>query len=93
VAYKVKFASKRNQARDYVVPPLEGLWWADDMDLFTGARDKSRWDWTLMLMVPHWIDQAMFVNAVEKVGVKNRPSRLENVRLDMLCERTWCRLA
>lgn len=25
------------------------------MDLFTSARDKSRWDWTLMNMVPDWI--------------------------------------
>lgn len=50
VAYKMKFASKRDLSRDYVVPPLEGLWWADDMDAFTSARDKSRWDWTMMLM-------------------------------------------
>lgn len=28
VAYKLKFASKRDLDRDYVVPPLEGLWWA-----------------------------------------------------------------
>jgi len=26
VAYKVKFASKRELGRDYVVMPLEGLW-------------------------------------------------------------------
>jgi hypothetical protein len=59
VAYRLKFASKRELGRDYVVPPLEGLWWADDMDSFTTARDKSRWSWTLMLMVPDWIDGAM----------------------------------
>jgi hypothetical protein len=47
VAYKLKFASKRDLGRDYVVPPLEGLWWAEDMDSFTAARDKSGWDWTL----------------------------------------------
>lgn len=41
VGYKLKFASKRALGRDYVVPPLEGLWWADDMDAFTTARDKS----------------------------------------------------
>ncbi|MEU0551628.1 GyrI-like domain-containing protein [Micromonospora sp. NPDC005979] len=28
VAYRLKFASKRDLGRDYVVPPLEGLWWA-----------------------------------------------------------------
>src|SRR3546814_5115707 len=41
LAYKLKFASKRDLGRDYVVPPLEGLWWADDMDAFTTSRDRS----------------------------------------------------
>jgi hypothetical protein len=31
VAYGAKFASKREFDRDYVVPPLEGLWWAEDV--------------------------------------------------------------
>jgi hypothetical protein len=69
VAYKLKFASKRDLGRDYVVPPLEGLWWAEDMDTFTTARDKSRWDWTLMLMVPDWIDRDM-VDAVLQPRVR-----------------------
>ena len=86
VAYKLKFASKRNLARDYVVPPLEGLWWAEDMDSFTVARDKSRWDWTLMLMVPDWIDQARFTVAVEQAGAKDRPARLNDIRLETLSE-------
>ncbi len=54
VAYKLKFSSKQ-AGRDYVVPPLEGLWWAERMDSFTSARDKSQWDWTMMLMVPDWL--------------------------------------
>src|SRR3954454_9815711 len=55
LAYRMKFLSKPALARDYVVMPLEGLWWADDMNTFTSARDKSRWDWTLMIMTPDWI--------------------------------------
>ncbi|PSL03559.1 hypothetical protein CLV30_10739 [Haloactinopolyspora alba] len=86
VAYKLKFASKRDLGRDYVVPPLEGLWWAEDMDAFTTARDKSRWDWTLMLMVPDWIDRAMITAAVEQAGAKNRPARLDDVRAETLAE-------
>jgi hypothetical protein len=86
VAYKLKFASKQDLSRDYVVPPLEGLWWAKDMDSFTTARDKSQWDWTMMLMVPDWIDQAMFATAVEHAGTKNRPARLDDVRLEALSE-------
>lgn len=86
VAYKLKFASKQDVGRDYVVPPLEGLWWADDMGSFTARRDKARWDWTLMLMVPQWIDQATFTTAVEQAGVKRRPTRLDDVRLEALSE-------
>nr|MDT0661435.1 GyrI-like domain-containing protein [Micromonospora sp. DSM 115978] len=86
VAYKLKFASKRELGRDYVVPPLEGLWWAEDMDSFTTARDKSRWNWTLMLMVPDWIEQTMFATAVEQTRAKNQPARLDEVRLQTLSE-------
>src|SRR5262245_42852359 len=50
VAYALKFASKGTLDRDYVVPPLEALWWADDPAAFTTARDKSRWGWTAMML-------------------------------------------
>ncbi|MGO3797185.1 MAG: GyrI-like domain-containing protein, partial [Pauljensenia sp.] len=68
VAYTLKFASKRELGRDYVVPPLEGLWWAEDMDSFTVARDKTRWSWTMMLMVPDWIDHDMVDSAITRTG-------------------------
>ena len=86
VAYKLKFASKRDLGRDYVVMPLEGLWWAEDMDSFTTTRDKSQWDWTLMIMVPDWIDHEMFDAAVEQAGAKDRPARLGDLRLESLAE-------
>ncbi|MGW4501051.1 GyrI-like domain-containing protein [Micromonospora sp. NPDC004336] len=86
VAYKLKFASQRDLGRDYVVPPLEGLWWAEDMASFTAERDKSRWDWTLMIMVPGWIDQDMFAAAVQQAGARNRASRLADLRLETLSE-------
>jgi len=86
VAYKLKFASKQDLGRDYVVMPLEGLWWAQDMDAFTATRDKSRWDWTLMIMTPDWIDQDMFTTAVERSAARNRPARLGDVRLETLSE-------
>lgn len=86
VAYALKFASKRELGRDYVVPPLEGLWWADDMEAFTAARDKSQWDWTMMLMVPEWIDEAMFHVAVDVVRAKGATERLDDVRIEILVE-------
>jgi hypothetical protein len=55
VAYALKSLSRRELGRDYVVMPLEALWSADDMDAFTTARDKARWDWTLLTMTPDWL--------------------------------------
>ncbi|HEX5510228.1 MAG TPA: GyrI-like domain-containing protein [Actinomycetales bacterium] len=95
LAYALKFASKRDLQRDYVVMPLEGLWWAEDMEAFTTARDKSQWDWTLMIMVPDWVDQEMFRAAQQQVaskratsqqGTTDGPRRLADVRLERLSE-------
>lgn len=86
VAYKIKFASKRELGRDYVVPPLEALWWAEDMAAFAVSRDKSSWEWTAMLMVPDWIDRGIYQLTVEQVGSKTPPARLEDVRLQSLSE-------
>ena len=62
VAFKTKFLSK-SKGRDYVVPPLEGLWWADNMaDFIEGKRDK--WKWTMMIMQPDWITQDMINEAI-----------------------------
>ncbi len=80
VAYTLKFLSKREFGRDYVVPPLEGLWWAQDMSAFTGARDKSQWDWTMMLMVPGWLTSADIEAAVTTVDAKKQtPVRLHDI--------------
>ena len=86
VAYKVKFASKLDLGRDYVVPPLEGLWWADDLAVFTSARDKARWSWTLLLMVPGWVGRDVVEEAFRQVGTKHPPARLADVRLETLTE-------
>ena len=86
VAYKLKFISKRELGRDYVVPPLEGLWWADDMAAFTTGRDKNQWRWTMMIMAPEWIGEATFEAAVTQAGAKTPPVRLDDVRLESLSE-------
>ncbi len=86
VAYALKFASKAELGRDYVVPPLEGLWWADDLAAFTTGRDKSRWQWTMMLFVPEWLDADDVGAAVERVRAKKAPARLADVRFETLAE-------
>ena len=82
VAYKMKFISKKTLQKDYVVPPLEGLWWAEDMETFSTARDKSQWDWTMMIMAPDWITADIFANAAEQVRTAKNPVALDKVRLE-----------
>ncbi|QEO10514.1 GyrI-like domain-containing protein [Protaetiibacter larvae] len=87
VAYALKFASKRQLGRDYVVMPLEGLWWSDELDAFTSRRDKSRWQWTLLVLTPEWIDGDLVEAAIGQVAAKAAaPARLADVRIDTLEE-------
>lgn len=58
VAYAIKFASKA-VGNDYVVPPLEALWWAENPDAFTQNR-RDEWQWTVMLRVPETVTRDAF---------------------------------
>lgn len=85
VSYRIKFLSKAG-GRDYVVPPLEGLWWAEDMDSFTSARDKSQWDWTMMIMIPDWITSAVIEQALNDVSQKKPLPALVKLRWEVYQE-------
>ncbi len=69
ISYGMKFMSKIDLGRDYVVPPLEGLWWADDMGAYIEDR-RDEWLWTLMIMQPDWITSDMFTQALTKASKK-----------------------
>ncbi len=85
MSYKVKFFSKKEE-KDYVVPPLEGLWWAEDLDSFSSARDKSLWDWTMMIMTPEWITAEMVTKARAEVIKKKELPALEKLRWEVYQE-------
>lgn len=59
VAYTLKMSHKTDHSIDgffeYVVPPLEGLWWTDNgaIDDFT---DKSSFRWTAMIRIPDFVN-------------------------------------
>ncbi len=80
VAYKLKFISKKTLEQDYVVPPLEGLWWAEDMNAFT-AKNKDAWLWTMMIMQPEWISAQLFDEARAQVKKAKNPPALPKMRL------------
>lgn len=88
VAYAVKFASRRSLGRDFVVAPLEGLWWADDQGAFV-ARDKAAWNWTMLIAQPDWIDEDAVAAGVAAARAKSATASnpaLDALRLEHLHE-------
>jgi hypothetical protein len=88
MAYALKFLSRNDLDRDYTVMPLEALWWSDDMDFFTAVRDKSRWNWTAMIMVPDWILSDHVAVAQAGVAKKGGASALRDLLPDLRFEMT-----
>lgn len=68
-SYAIKFATKAATGQDYVVPPLEGLWHADDPAAFLQRR-KHEWRWTMMIMVPDMAGEAAIDAALERTRMK-----------------------
>lgn len=79
LSYGLKFMSKKELDRDYVVPPLEGLWWAEDMTSFR-RRSKEEWSWTMMQLVPDWISSEQYQAVYRSVERKKPLARLDRVR-------------
>ena len=64
---------------------LEGLWWADNMQVFmTGKR--TDWKWTLMILQPKVVTKALFKKAVKAAIQKKGLVALERLRLESLDE-------
>ncbi len=56
---------------DYVVPPLEGLWWGGDIDLETMTiTDKSKFSWRMMIRQPEFVTEEVFAWAQETLAKK-----------------------
>lgn len=86
VSYTAKFMIKKGpQAVDYKVMPLEGLWWADDMSAFA-ADDKSKWQWTMMIMQPNFVADAVIEQAIAEAARKKQLHALGKLRLEEFAE-------
>lgn len=56
---------------EYVVPPLEGLWWFDN-ETFDGLniKDKNEFCWTSMIRQPEFVTEEVFEKAKEVLHKK-----------------------
>lgn len=86
LSYTLKFQMKKaDPAQDYVVMPLQGLWWAEDWADFANVN-KAKWSWTIMIVQPPPLTQQQFAALVEQVGAKKELPALGRVRLETLDE-------
>jgi hypothetical protein len=80
VIHPLKRIAKERMGKDFVEPPLEGLWWADDVrDLVAGNRERLKW--RAMIVTADWVDETTFGQAVatasERLGDPPHTLRLE----------------
>jgi hypothetical protein len=83
LAYTLKFKSKRELEIDYTVPPLEGLWWAAEMEgAFDVGADREAWLWTMMMLVPDHVPAAMIEAGREEAARKKELPALPRLRVE-----------
>lgn len=75
VAYTLKMSYKTDYKIEgffeYVVPPLEGFWWQDNVN-GVDYTDKSAFNWISVIRLPDFITQKDFEWAVETAGKKKK---------------------
>lgn len=85
LSYKVKFISEKENSQDYVVMPLEGLWWVENPEEFT-TTDKSGWKWTAMIRQPDFIKKNIIKKAIQEVEKKKKLPSLSGIKFQSLHE-------
>ena len=75
VAYTLKMSYKTDYRIDgffeYVVPPLEGFWWQDNID-GVNYSDKSSFNWISVIRLPDFVTEKDFKWAVETAEKKKK---------------------
>jgi hypothetical protein len=78
VAYTLKFMVRAQCDIDYHVMPLEVLWRVN--------RQTKDFAWTMLLMQPDLVTEAMYAEAVSRVQAKKCPPLLSQLRFERLAE-------
>ena len=84
VLHPIKLVAKERMGRHYIEPPLEGLWWADDIADFVAGK-KNKLKWRLMIpATPDWIDEEMVADAIaqaaRRLGKAPKTLRLDSFK-------------
>lgn len=85
LAYGAKFTSKLELGRDYTVLPLEGLWYAENVEVFLSGA-KADWSWTMMIRQPVPLPADLWAGIRQRAEAKKPSPALPAVRLESFTE-------
>lgn len=90
LAYAVKMGYKKSSKpdgyTDYVVPPLEGLWWLENGTAESDYTQKDKYFWTSMIRQPDFVTQEVFAQACREVAKKKPELDTSKVRFEIFEE-------
>jgi hypothetical protein len=88
IVYTIKMGFKKIKPPqgyfNYVVPPLEGLWWVEDNNF--SLNNKSNWFWTLMIRQPEFINENILEWGIKEATKKKSSIDFSKIRLEMMNE-------
>jgi hypothetical protein len=89
LSYSIKMSkmgsSKIDGYFEYVVPPLEGLWWLSDNSHFDFSM-KKKFCWTAMIRQPEFVTEEVFKWACSEISKKKPEPDTSKARLQLFKE-------
>ena len=83
LSYAIKMGNKA--IMEYVIPPLEGLWWSPDYST-VNYTDKDSFCWTSMIRQPEFVTPKVLESAIKTFSKKKPRLDLSKVRLEKMTE-------
>lgn len=88
LSYTIKMSKDIKKELDnyfnYVVPPLEGLWWLEDDDM--DFSKKHKYIWTSMIRQPEFVTKEVFELACNEVKKKKSHIDISKARFEVFDE-------
>lgn len=89
ITYTIKMSKMGNHVPDgyfeYVVPPLEGLWWMDEPSNFN-FTEKDKYCWISMIRQPDFVTEEVFAWASREALNKKPHLQVDAARLEVYQE-------
>ncbi len=77
-ALKMKVVKKETPQMDYIVPPLEGLWYMENMKEWS-IENKDAWHWTMMIRIPDFVTEEQINKAITIVKETKNPPAISKI--------------